>query len=194
MILVNCGNCYTNNNHYRNKPTTSTKKDDRLVPVVFFHRSRSVHADGAVLTDGDAHAVFHIAEELITQRVYHGHADALQPDAGQDGTGGGQRVDGLGEEHAGGLSVHGAGGVEHQSAGGGADGLGQAQRLTQHHHAVEVRVILVTAGGLLVAELQRLLEGGQGVQTAVGYQGGSAHRTGSDDAALEFSHLSCLPS
>ena len=193
MILVNCGNCYTNNNHYRNKPTTSTKKDDRLVPVVFFHRSRSVHADGAVLTDGDAHAVFHIAEELITQRVYHGHADALQPDAGQDGTGGGQRVDGLGEEHAGGLSVHGAGGVEHQSAGGGADGLGQAQRLAVHGLIEEVGVILVGAGGLLITEQQRLLEGGQGVQTAVRDQCLGFDGAGRDDASFELFHLICLP-
>ena len=41
--------------------------------------------------------------------------------------------------------------TQHQSTGGGADGHGQAQRLSCQLLAVKIRIILVTAGGLFVA-------------------------------------------
>ena len=44
---------------------------------------------------------------------------------------------------------------EHHAAGGGADGLRQAQRLADHGLFVEVGVILVAALDLLIAEHQR---------------------------------------
>ena len=151
-----------------------------------------VDLDEAVFFDGDGHAVFHVGQELLAQAVDHGHVHAVEPHGGQDGAGGGQRVDGLTEKHAGGLTLHGAGAVEDQAAGGGADGLGQAQGLAQHLLAEEVGVVLVAAGGLLVAELQGLLERGQGVQAAVADQGGGGDGAGGNDSSLEFSHLICL--
>ena len=54
--------------------------------------------------------------------------------------------------------MHGAGAVEHKSSGGGADGTGKAERLARHLLAVKVLVILVAAGCIFIAELQRLLE------------------------------------
>jgi len=90
--------------------------------------------------------------------------------------------------------VHGTGAVQHQSAGGGADGSGQAQSLSSHLLAVKVRVVLIAAGGLLVAELQRLLEGGQGVQASVGHQRRGADRALRNHTSDKLLHISCLPS
>ena len=82
------------------------------------------YGDGAVFTDGDGHAVFDIVQELIAQAVYNGHLGIRQPHGSQNRAGGSQRVDGVGEEHTGGLTAHGAGAVQYQAAGGGTDGLG----------------------------------------------------------------------
>ena len=158
-------------------------------PLVFL---RSIHLDEAVFFDGDGHAFFDVGQEFFAQAVHHGHADAVEPHGGQDGAGRRQGVDGLTEEHAGGLALHGAGAVEHQAAGGGADGLGQAQGLAQHLLAEEVGVVLVAAGGLFIAELQGLLEGGQGIQTAVGNQSGCGDGAGGNDTTGKNSHITCL--
>ena len=168
--------------------------EDEGVPRMRYARSAFglVDLDEAVFFDGDGHAVFHVGQELLAQAVDHGHIHAVEPHGGQDGAGGGQGGDGLRKEHTGGLTLHGAGAVEDQAAGGGADGLGQAQGLAQHLLAEEVGVVLVAAGGLLVAELQGLLEGGQGVQAAVAHQGGGGDGAGGNDSSLEFSHLTCL--
>ena len=90
-------------------------------------------------------------------------------------------------------TLHGAGTVEHQSAGGGADGLGQAQRLAHHLLAKEIGIVLIAAGGHLITELQRLLEGCQGIQTPVAHQCGGGDGSGSDHTALEFLHITCPP-
>ena len=153
-----------------------------------------VDLDEAVFFDGDGHAVFHVGQELLAQAVDHGHVHAVEPHGGQDGAGGGQGVDGLRKKHAGGLTLHGAGAVEDQAAGGGADGLGQAQGLAQHFLAEEIGVVLVTAGGLLVTKLQCFLEGGQSVQTAVGNQCRSGNGAGGHSTALKnLLHITCLP-
>ena len=83
----------------------------------------SVNADRTVLLDGDSHAFLYVVQELIAQTVYYRHADVRAPDGCQDGTGGRQRVDGLAEQHAGGLTAHGAGTVDDQTAGGGTDAV-----------------------------------------------------------------------
>ena len=129
-------------------------------PKTLLFRLVSVNADHTVLFDGDRHAFFYIVQELIAQTVYYRHADVGAPDGCQDGTGGRQRVNGLAEQHAGGLTAHGAGTVNDQAPGGGADSLGQTQSLPRQFLAMQVRVILISAGGLLITELQSALEGG----------------------------------
>ena len=150
----------------------------------------AVYRDGAVLGDGDAHAGLDLLEELVPQRVDDGHSGVLtlQPHVGQNDAGACQRVDGLRKEHTGGLSAHGAGAVEHQAARRRTDGLGQAQRLARHFAAEQIGIVLVAAGGLFVAELQRLLEGGQRVEAAVGDKGFGRQRAGSHNASFESHH------
>ena len=153
----------------------------------------SVYADDAVFLDGDGHIILHIIQEFIAQAIHHGHLAALQPNGGQDGTGGCQRVDGLGKQHAGGLTAHGAGAVQHQTAGGRANGLGQAQSLAGHLLVVQIGVILIAAGGFLIAELQRALEGCQGVKTAVGDHSLGSDGAGGNNATLKFLHTAHTP-
>ena len=125
-----------------------------MQPVFDDWMNSAVDTDGAVFLQGDGHTVPDIVQEFIAQRVDNGHLNFGQPDGSQDGTGGSQGVDGLAEEHAGGLTVHGAGAVQNQTAGGGADGLRQANSFAGQGLAVEIGIVLVTAGGLLVTELQ----------------------------------------
>ena len=147
----------------------------------------------AAFLHGDGHAVLHIAQELLAQAVDDRHLAALQPYVLQDGSGRRQRVDRLGKEHAGRLTVHGAGAVEHQPARGGTDGARQAKRLPGHGLAVEIRIVLVAAGRLLVAELQRLLEGCQRVQPAMTDQRRRADGALRDHPSCELPHARSPP-
>ena len=88
--------------------------------------------------DGDGHAVLDIIQECFTQTVHNRHIHTFQPHGGQNGTGCCQRVNVVGKQHTGGDPLHGAGCVQNQTAGGGADGLGQAQSLAQHFLAEEI--------------------------------------------------------
>ena len=63
------------------------------------------HSHDAVFTDGDGHTVFDIVQEFLTQAVHHGHLHVRQPHGGQNGTGGSQRVDGIGKQHTGRLAA-----------------------------------------------------------------------------------------
>ena len=86
------------------------------------------------------------------------------------------------------LSDGGASAVKHQASGGGADGHRQAERLAEHLLAVQIGIVLVTAGGLLVTELKRALEGCKRIESSVGYQRICAHTSGSYHTSLKFSH------
>ena len=99
----------------------------------------------------------------------------------------------VGEQHGGRLALHGAGTVEDQTTGGGTDGLGQTQRLALHLLTIQIRMVLVAAGSLLVAELQGLLEGGQRIQTAVRDQRLRLDRTGSHNTSFKSLHITYLP-
>ena len=79
------------------------------------------------------------------------------------------------------------------AAGGGADGLGQAQRLAGQLLAVQIRVILIAAGGLFVAELKCALQRCQCIETDVGDHRFRRHGAGSNNASFEFFHISSLP-
>ena len=56
------------------------------------------------------------------------------------------------------MAAHRAGTVQNQSARRGTDGLREAERFSRHLFAVEIRIVLVTAGRFLVSELKCLLE------------------------------------
>ena len=58
------------------------------------------------------------------------------------------------------------------AAGGGADGLGQAESRADHGLAVDIGVILIAALRSLIAELKACLEGSKGVEAAVRDEGG----------------------
>ena len=56
-------------------------------------------------------------------------------------------------------------------------------------------IVLVAAGGLLIAELQRLLEGGKGVESPMAHHRRGADRAAGDHSALKGLHLKkALPS
>lgn len=143
--------------------------------------------DQAVLGNGDGHAGLHGGQELLAQIVHHGHF-GVRPHVRQDGPGGGQGVDGLGEEHAGRLLIVGADGEEHHAPGGGADGLGQAQGLAQHGLLVQIGIVLVAAFHGLVPEHQGHLIAGQGVEAAPAHQGFCLAGAGDDHTAFELLH------
>ena len=82
---------------------------------------------------------------------------------------------------------------EHHAAGGGADGLGQAEGLADHGLFVEVGVILVAALDLLVAEHHGHLVAGQGVEAAMADQRFGGAGAGDHHAALELLHISVPP-
>ena len=93
-------------------------------------RLRNFH--DAVLLDRDRHTVFYVIQEFLAQGIDHRHVYAIQPYVRQYDTGTGQRIDGIGKQHACGLAAHRARAVDDQSACSGADGLRQAQCLAGH--------------------------------------------------------------
>ena len=58
---------------------------------------------------------------------------------------------------------------------------------------MEVGIVLVTAGGLLVAELQSALQRSQGVEADMGHHRRSGDGAGGYDTAFKFLHISYLP-
>ena len=174
-----------------NNPRMATYFPDPDCTVFVFPRGL-FHRDQAIRPDGDGHAVLDIGQEVLAEGIDDRHLAGLEPDVGENGAGCRQRVDGVGEQHARRLPVHRARAVEDEAARGRADGLRQAERLAGHGLAVEVGVILVAAFGRLVAELERFLERGQRIESAVRHERFGLRAAGRDDTALEGLHA-CLP-
>ena len=142
------------------------------------------HFDDAVFFHLDGHPVLHIGQEFIAEAVDDGHI-GVRPEGGEDRPGGGQRIDMLGKQHAGRLFAGGADRVKRHAAGGGADGLGKAERLAEHGFLIEVGVILVAAFDLFVARQHGRLVAGQGIEAAMGNQRLGLAGPGRDDMALK---------
>ena len=64
----------------------------------------------------------------------------------------------------------------------------EAKGFACHLLAIEIGVILIAAGGFLIAKLQRLLEGGQGIESAMGNQSFRLAGAGNDYATFKLFH------
>ena len=155
-----------------------------------FYRKEHIseYGYGAVSFYPDMISCLHRFQKFIAQRIDGGHG-AFGPYVGEDGARRGEGVDRFGEKHTGGAALHGVGAIKYHPAGGGADRLGEAEGFPRHFPAVEIRVVLIAAGGFFIAELQRFLEGGQRIQSAVRNQGFRFAAPRHDDASVKCFHV-----